>query len=205
MPKRRLPIPLILLVPLLLLVVVILAGVYRFSISDEEILAKFPSQAQTSDPIMLQLFSIKTPNPWVITVPESGANAFLNSYDVEGMWASGDYHDGAERGNVQVSTRWMNAIELNQFTTIVTVSNQGSGLFYYLVTFEYDQQRARMVMKNSVFLGDRITVKSLQYQFDKLNLLYLEHSESQSYADLPTQKVERSFTLSNSLELSEVN
>ncbi|MDA0148938.1 hypothetical protein [Vibrio sp. LaRot3] len=205
MPKRRLPIPLILLVPLLLLVAVILAGVYRFSMSDEDILSKFPSQSQTVDPIMLQLFSIKTPNPWVITVPETNANAFLESYDIQAMWASGLYDDGAERGQVQVSTRWLNAIDLYQFATIVTVSNQGSGLFYYLVTFEYDQQRARMVMKNSVFLGDRITVKSLQYQFDKLELIYLEHSDSQSYADSPTHKVERSFTLNKSLELSEAN
>ncbi len=41
MPKRRiLPVPLILLIPLVLLVVVIVAGVYRFSLTDEEILQR---------------------------------------------------------------------------------------------------------------------------------------------------------------------
>ncbi len=41
--KRFLPIPLILFIPVVLLIVVIVAGVYRFSLSDDEIMAKFPS------------------------------------------------------------------------------------------------------------------------------------------------------------------
>ena len=43
MKKKILPIPLILLIPIVMLVVVIVAGLYRFSLTDEEILAKFPS------------------------------------------------------------------------------------------------------------------------------------------------------------------
>ncbi len=47
--KRLLPIPLILLIPVVLLIVVIVAGVYRFSLSDDEIMAKFPrSTVQSS-------------------------------------------------------------------------------------------------------------------------------------------------------------
>lgn len=38
--KRILPIPLILLIPIVLLAVVIIAGIYRFSLSDDEIMAK---------------------------------------------------------------------------------------------------------------------------------------------------------------------
>ena len=40
--KRILPIPLILLIPIVLLAVVIIAGIYRFSLSDEEIMAESP-------------------------------------------------------------------------------------------------------------------------------------------------------------------
>ncbi len=40
--SRILPIPLILLIPIVLLAIVIIAGVYRFSLSDDEIMAKFP-------------------------------------------------------------------------------------------------------------------------------------------------------------------
>lgn len=53
MPRKKLPIPLILLIPLCLLAVVIVAGIYRFSLSDEEILAKFPSQQNVqADPVV---------------------------------------------------------------------------------------------------------------------------------------------------------
>ncbi|WP_164683974.1 hypothetical protein [Vibrio maerlii] len=38
--RRFLPIPLILLIPIVLLIIVVVAGVYRFSLSDEEILQK---------------------------------------------------------------------------------------------------------------------------------------------------------------------
>ncbi|GAK87442.1 hypothetical protein JCM19238_5052 [Vibrio ponticus] len=78
MKKRLLPIPLILLIPILLLVVVILAGLYRFSLDDEDILAKFPSQNQSFDRVVEQVFAIRTPNPWTIQVPESTAFAFMD-------------------------------------------------------------------------------------------------------------------------------
>ncbi len=47
--KRILPIPLILFIPVVLLITVIVAGIYRFSLSDEEIMAKFPRSEVQSD------------------------------------------------------------------------------------------------------------------------------------------------------------
>ncbi len=51
MKKRFLPIPLILLTPIALLIIVVAAGIYRFSLSDEEILAKFPQTYTQTDAI----------------------------------------------------------------------------------------------------------------------------------------------------------
>ena len=76
MKKRILPVPLILLIPIVLLIIVAVAGIYRFSLTDEEILAKFPSQVSQSDRVMQILFSIKTVNPWNIKFHKSNALKF---------------------------------------------------------------------------------------------------------------------------------
>lgn len=52
--SRILPIPLILLIPIVLLAIVIIAGVYRFSLSDDEIMAKFPQAEVQSNPIVAE-------------------------------------------------------------------------------------------------------------------------------------------------------
>ncbi len=81
--KRILPIPLILLIPIVLLAVVIIAGIYRFSLSDDEIMAKFPQAQAQSNSIVAEVLGIQSRNPWTVQVPEQGAVTFLDEWDKE--------------------------------------------------------------------------------------------------------------------------
>lgn len=201
MKKRRLPIPLILLIPIVLLVVVVIAGVYRFSIDDEDILAKFPATNQVIDPVVEKVFDIRSPNPWTIDVPDSHAFAFIDIFDQSQQLAIGSYDDGAERGQVTVSTKWLTFVDTNQYVSVMTVSNQGSGVFYYLATFRYDVQRKRMVLANSLLIGDRILIDQLQFQESQLTLNYQQHGENQAMAEQPSESRVAQVTVNRDLTL----
>ncbi|ROV60222.1 hypothetical protein EGH82_10490 [Vibrio ponticus] len=201
MKKRLLPIPLILLIPILLLIVVIAAGLYRFSLDDEEILAKFPSQSQVVDPIVKQVFSIQTPNPWTIQVPESAAFAFIDELDTQAQIAFGPYDSGVERGQVTVSTKWLMFVDTNQYISLMTVSNQGSGVFSYLASFRYDTERKRVVLVDSVLIGDRIVVDELVYDNAQVAIDYRQHSANQPMSAEPEEKVTQLITVNSNLTL----
>lgn len=165
MKKKILPIPLILLIPIVMLVVVVVAGVYRFSLTDEEILAKFPSSQVSYDTVVETVFDLKTTNPWTIKVPETNAYAFINEVNEAKSLASGRYDSGVERGVVTVDTQKLLGVELgdtNIFVAPMWVSNQGSGVFYYLGLFKHDQQRSRVVLVDQLFLGDRVQIQTLE-------------------------------------------
>lgn len=79
--NRILPIPLILFIPVVLLIIVIVAGVYRFSLSDDEILTKFPQSEVQTNTIISDVLNIKSSNPWTIQVPEQNAVSFIDEWD----------------------------------------------------------------------------------------------------------------------------
>lgn len=208
MKKKILPIPLILLIPIVMLVVVILAGVYRFSLSDEEILAKFPSSQVSYDPEVETVFDLKTTNPWTIKVPETNAYAFINEIDAPKAIAFGRYDSGVERGEVTVDTKSLSAVTLGNasfFVAPMWISNQGSGVFYYLGLFKHDQQRSRVVLVDQLFLGDRVQIQTLDVaeQPDSQSqkkltgegfIGFTQHSAEQSFAEHPSEKVLMSFS-----------
>lgn len=201
MKKRKLPIPLVLLTPIVLLVIVIIAGIYRFSLTDEEIMAKFPAHVVEYDPIVRDLFSINSPNPWTIAIPETHAFALINQF--ESGIASGNYSSGAERGVVSIDSRFLTQVDGNKISgnvlheaiAVMSVSNQGSGLFYYLVMFRYDDARQRMVLTDEVLLGDRIDVSMLKVQDAEVAVVFYQHAPQQAMAEKPNQKMELKFTL----------
>ncbi|MEL0607764.1 hypothetical protein [Vibrio echinoideorum] len=207
MKKKILPIPLILLIPIVMLVVVILAGIYRFSLNDEEILAKFPSSQVSYDPVVETVFDLKTTNPWTIKVPETNAYAFINEVDEPRALAFGRYDSGVERGVVTVDTNNLSAVTLGKarfFVSPMWVSNQGSGVFYYLGLFKHDKQRSRVVLVDQLFLGDRIQIQTLdvmeQKNLQAKNKLtgegfigFTQHSSEQSFTEPPSEKVLMSF------------
>ncbi|MCG9689135.1 hypothetical protein L1D13_19695, partial [Vibrio tubiashii] len=120
MKKRILPVPLILLIPIVLLIIVAVAGIYRFSLTDEEILAKFPNQVSKSDRVMQSLFSIKTVNPWTIKIPESSAFTFIDDME-QPQIVKGTYEDGAERGEVSIETRFITQVNETTYVSPLVV------------------------------------------------------------------------------------
>ncbi|EGU54131.1 hypothetical protein VIOR3934_19930 [Vibrio orientalis CIP 102891 = ATCC 33934] len=201
MKKRLLPIPLILLIPIVLLIIVAVAGIYRFSLSDEEILAKFPSQISNQDAIMQSVFGIRTLNPWTVKIPESSAFTFIDDV-VEGDLLKGSYEEGAERGVVTIESEKIVSFDGNTYVSILALSNQGSGLFYYLMLSQYDEFRQRLISKDSVLLGDRIDVQSLE-EGDKQSVVvtFLEHDKNQAMAEPPSKQVKRIFVVTNEGQL----
>ncbi|MEZ8100680.1 hypothetical protein [Vibrio bivalvicida] len=186
MKKRLLPVPLILLIPIVLLIIVSVAGVYRFSLSDEEILAKFPSQVSQTDPVMQTVFSIKTANPWTVKIPESSAFTFID--DMEQLpIVKGTYEDGAERGVVSTNTDFNIQVNETTYVSPFAVSNQGSGTFYYLVVSKYDEFRQRMVTKGATYLGDRIRVQELSVGGSMVTVKLLERDEHQAMSEEPSK------------------
>lgn len=198
MKKRLLPIPLILLVPILLLIVVVVAGLYRFSMSDQEILDKFPRAQQSQDEVLKAVFGISTPNPWTIEVPNRHAYSFIETYDAASKVATGRYDDGAERGNITIFTQWMLQVSDTDYVSVMSVSNQGSGVFYYLSRFHYDAPLKRMVTKESHLLGDRIEVNAISRTENKIYVRLNTHREGQAMADAPASKSLLTFELSSS-------
>ncbi|KHA59192.1 hypothetical protein NL53_17790 [Vibrio variabilis] len=197
MKKRRLPIPLILLIPIVMLIIVAVAGIYRFSLSDEEILAKFPSQQQAADPILKAIFDLSTPNPWTVEVPNTHAFSFINQYDEANQVASGNYDAGAERGSVSINIQWLTQLYSTDYVSALTVSNQGSGVFTYAAYFYYDRALKRMVLKDSELLGDRVVLQSITLEQENIRFEYLSHGVDQSMAQVPTASNHRVFALSN--------
>ncbi|MGB1322536.1 MAG: hypothetical protein ACPG5L_16505 [Vibrio gallaecicus] len=202
MKKKILPIPLILLIPIVMLVVVVIAGIYRFSLTDEEILAKFPSTQVEYDSVVSAVFDLKATNPWTIKVPESNAYAFIDELDVERQIASGRYDSGVERGELGVDVSQLQKVTLNQqrlFVAPMWQSNQGSGVFYYLALFKFDQQRSRVILVDQLLLGDRINLQSLDLieadsQKEAQGMVsFTQHSREQSFSEEPSEKVLLSF------------
>lgn len=186
MKKRLLPIPLILLIPIVLLVIVSAAGLYRFSLSDEDILAKFPSYSTSNDTIMQSLFALTTPNPWTIKVPESSAFTFIKSSTRPRVY-SGKYEDGLERGSVSIDSRYLVQMADNLYVHPLIVSNQGSGVFYYLALSQYDTERQRMVSENAQLLGDRIHVDGIVVDGDRIEVTIQERDVHQAMSEEPTK------------------
>ena len=186
MKKRLLPIPLILLIPIVLLIIVTIAGIYRFSLSDEEILAKFPQQASQQDSVVASVFGLRTPNPWTVKVPDSSEFTFIEKIESE-QYALGQYANGEERGTVTFDLERMTKVDASTYAGVLTVSNQGSGVFYYLALSKYDEFRQRMVTKEAVLLGDRIKVNQVAMKGQLISVELLERDENQAMAQEPTK------------------
>ncbi len=148
-------------------------------------MAKFPNQMASSDAVMKSVFGLSTMNPWTVKVPESQAYTFMEELNPTTGLASGTYEDGEERGVVTVDTSELLQVTPTIYASIMTVSNQGSGVFYYLVTFHYDEFRKRMISKEAQFLGDRIIVDLLEKQQHNISVRIKQRDADQSMSQEP--------------------
>lgn len=120
-----------------------------------------------ADPVMLQLFSIKTLAGFTLRVPQSEAVARLSTFvETPRPWVSGDYSDGPVRGQVLLGYRdlQMTNARLAGSQLMVApfvVTNQGSGSFWYLGLFGLKAESGTATHLSSVFLGDRIELRGI--------------------------------------------
>ena len=160
------------------------------------------------DPVVETVFDLKTTNPWTIKVPENNAYAFINEVDETKAIAFGRYDSGVERGVATVDIKSLSAVTLgkaNLFVAPMWISNQGSGVFYYLGLFKHDQQRSRVVLVDQLLLGDRVQIQTLDVTqppegtsksklTGKGSIGFTQHSTEQSFAEAPSAKVLVSFS-----------
>lgn len=205
----------ILLVILTAIAVVLAAGIFRFNFTDDDVYVVqedaqvVPLDANSNRTVMLTLFGLQTDKVWDIQIPDSEAKAPLTELKEYGdtRFATGKYHDGEENGVVILDYAKITTLNLGSsknemfFAAPFAVSNQGSGIFWYLGLFELDVNTADIKQIDTFFLGDRIKIQELKPDepFDvtsSLYVSYLKHSQKQSMAETPDERVEQRIKVS---------
>lgn len=192
------------------LITVALAGIYRFNLTDDDIYIE-QSDGQVvayniidKKDVMLTLFATKTDNQWRISLPQSQVTVALTDIRPEGVFpaAIGKYRDGEEYGQVAVDYSKITPLNFAYsddqmvFVAPFTVSNQGSGVFYYLGLFNLNTKQWSMKHLDSLFIGDRVIIESLaeDKRLDASSLVkvqYLDHGDEQSMAEPANKAVEQ--------------
>ncbi|WP_434360193.1 hypothetical protein NF212_07310 [Parasalinivibrio latis] len=154
--------------------------------------------------VMKTLFSVDTYHPWLVDLPDTSLKIPLTELHGFGKhgFASGRYEDGAERGTVNIAYPDIFALKLGDparemyFTVPYSISNQGSGIFWYLGLFRYDNGFKAVNQIDWVYLGDRIAwhavrSTSLGPNWLKLQFSWLDHADYQSLSENPNHLVTR--------------
>lgn len=144
--------------------------------------------------VMRKLFSFNTTQAFSVTVPETAAEAELRGFvTIDSLeYATGEYVNGAEKGAVYLHYRHIvpvqDASDDPVFTFVVpfAVSNQGSGIFWYLGLFSLNSESAVVQHRDSIFLGDRIVVDTVEITGDVIDLRYYMHDADQAMCERPT-------------------
>lgn len=195
--------------------IIVAASVNYFSVTDHDI-----QQVQTygqvapvgtlsNSNVMLALFSLQTKQYWQIQLPDSTAKAALTELkESNGVHlATGKYQDGDEHGLVSLDYYNITPLHLGNiddemvFSAPFSVSNQGTGTFWYLGLFNLNTNTGEIGQIDTFFLGDRIKVNELKTDepFDvnsSLYVSYFKHDQKQSMAEKPSEKVEQRIKVS---------
>ncbi|CAQ79352.1 putative exported protein [Aliivibrio salmonicida LFI1238] len=204
----------IVLVILTVILLVVAAGIYRFNFTNDDIYVvqaddqvvpfDTTNNVDPKNNVMLMLFSFDIDRDWQIQLPDSEAKApltDLREYDDLHL-ATGKYQDGDEHGLVSLDYYNITPLHLGNiddemvFSAPFSVSNQGSGIFWYLGLFKLNTNTGEIGQIDTFFLGDRIKLEELKPEepFDvtsSLHVIYFKHSPQQSMAEAPNEKVEQ--------------
>ena len=204
----------ILLVILTLILLVVAAGIYRFNFTNDDIYVvqtddqvvpfDTTNNVDPKNNVMLMLFSFDIDRYWQIQLPDSEAKApltDLRKYDDLHL-ATGKYQDGDEHGLVSLDYYNITPLHLGNiddemvFSAPFSVSNQGTGTFWYLGLFNLNTNTGEIGQIDTFFLGDRIKVNELKIDepFDVTSSLYVsyfKHDQKQSMAEIPSERVEQ--------------
>ncbi len=200
-------------------VLVLLAGIYRFNFTNADIYMELADgevvqyddlmrevEENGYSKVMLSLFSIRTKEDLSIQLPKQSAEtpvwvplARIDSQATQRS-AVGDYTVGEERGTVSLNYDTIRTLnpeadnkkEDNQtiiFVAPFSVSNQGSGIFYYLGVFEQNNQKFTVLHKDSFFLGDRINLVSIEpdNQGQSITVEYTKRDSAIDASNTPQQ------------------
>ena len=193
---------------LIIIIIIAIAGIIKFNFINDDIYirngdgtiekydeAKHGNGSYHSK-VMLKLFNIKTPNDFIIHIPESEMTCKLNEFimiDSTEM-IKGNYTDGVEKGivvldNLKITTLNINeSKDKNYFIAPFFVSNQGTGVFYYLGLFALDTKEMTVNHIDSYLLGDRIKILSLNSDGNKVHTKFKKHSIKQAMAEEPNEE-----------------
>ncbi|OCH19918.1 hypothetical protein [Aliivibrio sp. 1S128] len=204
----------ILLVILTLILLVVAAGIYRFNFTNDDIYVvqtddqvvpfDTTNNVDPKNNVMLMLFSFDIDRYWQIQLPDSEAKApltDLRKYDDLHL-ATGKYQDGDEHGLVSLDYYNITPLHLGNiddemvFSAPFSVSNQGTGTFWYLGLFNLNTNTGEIGQIDTFFLGDRIKVNELKTDepFDVTSSLYVsyfKHAQKQSMAEIPSERVDQ--------------
>lgn len=181
------------------------ASVYRFNFTNDDIyVVDAESSLDTENNVMLTLFSFDIDYYWQIQLPNSKAKASLTELrEYDGLHlATGKYQDGEEHGLVGLDYYKITPLNLGNiddemiFSVPFFVLNQGTGVFWYLGLFNLNTKTGEIKQIDTFFLGDRIKVDKLKIDepFDvtsSLHITFFKHSQQQSMAETPSEKVEQ--------------
>jgi len=185
-----------------------IAGIIRFNFTNDDIyvtdtdgkVVKY-NESEKEDlayhsEVMLKLFSMKTANDLMVNVPETGSTCKLTELAGAGALkvAKGSYTAGEERGVVVLDYLKITTVNLADpmsqlyFVAPFAVSNQGSGVFYYMGVFAQDVENMSIKHVDSFFLGDRVVVEKVEALGDEVQIEIKVHSEDQAMAEAPADR-----------------
>ena len=164
--------------------------------------------------VMLKLFSLNTANPFGVSLPDSHDAVVLTHFIKvkQTEFAIGDYHDGEAKGRVLLDYLRITPLnfdpalepdtqsdvplqddpqqQIMPFVAPFIVTNQGSGVLWYLGLFSLDYGHNRVQHLGSVLIGDRIEVDNIEpvYPFQapfKIAVTYRERAADQPMTTPP--------------------
>ncbi len=193
-----------------LVAMIVIAGIIRFNFTNDDIyvsnkdgkMVKYDAAEQDEmayySEVMLKLFSMKTAKDLMVNVPETGSTCKLTDLaDTGGLKvAKGSYTAGEERGVVMLDYMKITTVILVDsmsqiyFVAPFAVSNQGSGIFYYIGVFVQDVENMSIIHVDSFFMGDRVVVENISSLGNEVYVEIKAHSEDQAMAETPADRNE---------------
>ncbi|MGF1832307.1 hypothetical protein [Photobacterium sanguinicancri] len=187
--------------------VVLAAGIYRFNFTNDDIYVdgKPVSVAMKENSrVMRMLFSFQTDKYWQIELPDSKLKIpLMELKEYNGHhFAVGEYQFGQERGVVSVDYPRITVLNFTYvqdemiFAVPFSVSNQGSGVHWYIGLYNMNTKYGDIQQIDSLFVGDRIVINEMNTDepFDvtsSIRLAYFSHGPAQSMADDPNESASK--------------
>jgi len=116
--------------------------------------------------LVLLLSACSQKEQFILPVPETSTKVLLHEGDMA------HYKDGLERGVVVGDFSKLQKFD-NKMILPFVVSNQGSGVFYYIALFK-DKKFVQ-----SFFIGDRVKIKSIKQKEDTLVVHYITRDKQE--------------------------